>query len=52
MVKDFLNHDIEGFEAHTFSLQNFAQQIHLKQNSFTLEKRNSIGNDKISTFRF
>ncbi|MEG1589372.1 bacillithiol biosynthesis cysteine-adding enzyme BshC [Chryseobacterium sp.] len=39
LVKDFLNHDIEGFEAHTFSLENFAQQIHLKQNSFTLEKR-------------
>ncbi len=39
LVKDFLNHDIEGFEAHTFSLENFAQQIHLKQNSFALEKR-------------
>ena len=39
LVKDFLNHDINGFEAHTFSLENFAQQIHLKQNSFTLEKR-------------
>lgn len=39
LIKDFLNHDIEGFEVHTFSLENFAQQIHLKQNSFTLEKR-------------
>ena len=39
LIKDFLNHDINGFEAHTFSLENFAQQIHLKQNSFTLEKR-------------
>ena len=39
LIKDFLNHDINGFEAQTFSLENFAQQIHLKQNSFTLEKR-------------
>lgn len=39
LVKDFLNHDIEGFEAQTFSLENFAKQIHLKQNSFALEKR-------------
>lgn len=39
LVKDFLSHDIQGFEAQTFSLENFAQQIHLKQNSFIVEKR-------------
>lgn len=38
-VKDFLNHQIEGFENYTFSLENFARQIHSKQNSFSPEKR-------------
>ncbi|KFE98696.1 bacillithiol biosynthesis cysteine-adding enzyme BshC [Chryseobacterium formosense] len=39
LVKDFLNHQIEGFENYTFSLENFARQIHSKQNSFSSEKR-------------
>ncbi|MCX8532187.1 bacillithiol biosynthesis cysteine-adding enzyme BshC [Chryseobacterium luquanense] len=39
LIKDFLNHDIDGFKAQTFSLENFANQIHLKQNNFTSEKR-------------
>lgn len=38
-VKDFLARQIEGFEGNTFSLENFKHQIHLKQNSFTPEKR-------------
>lgn len=50
LIKDFLNHDIEGFEAHTFSLENFAQQIHLKQNSFTLEKREILSETIKSQF--
>lgn len=39
LVKDFLNHQIEGFENYTFSLENFARQIHSKQSSFSSEKR-------------
>ncbi|MFY1045253.1 bacillithiol biosynthesis cysteine-adding enzyme BshC [Chryseobacterium sp. GP-SGM7] len=39
LIKDFLNHDIEGFETQTFSLENFAKQIQLRQSSFTLERR-------------
>ncbi|OCK51923.1 bacillithiol biosynthesis cysteine-adding enzyme BshC [Chryseobacterium sp. CBo1] len=39
LVKDFLNHQIKGFENYTFSLENFARQIHSKQNSFSSEKR-------------
>lgn len=39
LVKDFLNHKIEGFEDHTFSLDHFKNQIHLKQSSFTANQR-------------
>ncbi|SMP07616.1 bacillithiol biosynthesis cysteine-adding enzyme BshC [Chryseobacterium profundimaris] len=39
LIKDFLNHNIEGFEENTFSLQNFKNKIHEKQNSFKPEKR-------------
>lgn len=39
LVKDFLNQKIEGFENKTFSLNNFSQQIHQKQNSFSPEQR-------------
>ncbi|SHE73115.1 bacillithiol biosynthesis cysteine-adding enzyme BshC [Chryseobacterium vrystaatense] len=39
LVKDFLNQKIEGFENSTFSLDHFKDQIHLKQNSFTLGQR-------------
>ncbi|MGD1318986.1 bacillithiol biosynthesis cysteine-adding enzyme BshC [Chryseobacterium sp. 2R14A] len=42
LVKDFLNHQIEGFENYTFSLENFARQIHSKQNSFSSEKRDIL----------
>lgn len=39
LIKDFLNHNIEGFEENIFSLDNFKNQIHLKQESFTLDQR-------------
>ncbi|MFP7656896.1 bacillithiol biosynthesis protein BshC [Chryseobacterium proteolyticum] len=39
LIKDFLNHKIEGFEENTFSLEHFRKQIHLKQESFTSEQR-------------
>ncbi|WP_029297908.1 bacillithiol biosynthesis cysteine-adding enzyme BshC [Chryseobacterium hispalense] len=39
LVKDFLNQKIEGFEENTFSLQNFKNKIHEKQNAFKPEKR-------------
>lgn len=39
LVKDFLNQKIEGFENNTFSLEHFRQQIHLKKDSFSSEKR-------------
>lgn len=42
LVKDFLNHQIEGFEKQTFSIENFAQQIYLKQNSFGEVQREII----------
>ncbi|MCS3867881.1 bacillithiol biosynthesis cysteine-adding enzyme BshC [Chryseobacterium ginsenosidimutans] len=42
LIKDFLNHKIEGFEESTFSLDNFEKQIHLKQNSFTSSQRNIL----------
>ncbi|MDH6251947.1 bacillithiol biosynthesis cysteine-adding enzyme BshC [Chryseobacterium sp. H1D6B] len=42
LIKDFLNHKIEGFEDKTFSLDNFSRQIHLKQNSFTLGQREVV----------
>jgi len=42
LIKDFLNHDIEGFEKSTFSLDNFKKQIHLKQNSFKSDQRNIL----------
>lgn len=42
LIKDFLNHKIEGFEESTFSLDNFKKQIHLKQNSFTSGQRNVL----------
>lgn len=42
LIKDFLNHQIEGFENATFSFENFAQQIHLKQNSFEQSQRDII----------
>ncbi|WBV59589.1 bacillithiol biosynthesis cysteine-adding enzyme BshC [Chryseobacterium camelliae] len=44
LVKDFLNQDIEGFEDKIFSIENFLQQIHLKNSSFSLEKRKSLVN--------
>lgn len=39
LIKDFLDQKIEGFEENTFSLDHFRKQIHLKQESFTLEQR-------------
>ncbi|MFC3160389.1 bacillithiol biosynthesis cysteine-adding enzyme BshC [Chryseobacterium arachidis] len=42
LIKDFLNHKIEGFEESTFSLDHFKKQIHLKQNSFTMDQRNIL----------
>ncbi len=42
LIKDFLNHDIEGFEEHTFSLEHFGKQIHRKQESFTEEQRHIL----------
>ncbi|EJL67624.1 bacillithiol biosynthesis cysteine-adding enzyme BshC [Chryseobacterium populi] len=42
LIKDFLNHKIEGFEESTFSLDHFRKQIHLKQESFTSEQRNVL----------
>ncbi|WP_370899384.1 bacillithiol biosynthesis cysteine-adding enzyme BshC [Chryseobacterium gossypii] len=39
LVKDFLNHKIEGFEESTFSFDNFKKQIHAKKEAFTLEQR-------------
>ena len=42
LIKDFLNHKIEGFEESTFSLDNFKKQLHLKQNSFTSSQRNIL----------
>ncbi|CAD7803804.1 Putative cysteine ligase BshC [Chryseobacterium aquaeductus] len=42
LIKDFLNHQIEGFENQTFSFDNFAKQIHLKQNSFDNAQREII----------
>jgi bacillithiol biosynthesis cysteine-adding enzyme BshC len=39
LVKDFLNQNIEGFEDHTFSLDHFIKQIHLKKDSFTSIQR-------------
>ena len=39
MVKDFLNHNIEGFEENTFSLSHFEKKIHEKQSSFTSGQR-------------
>ncbi|MBW8521795.1 bacillithiol biosynthesis cysteine-adding enzyme BshC [Chryseobacterium chendengshani] len=44
LVKDFLNHEIEGFENYTFSFDNFAEHIHLKQNSFDQFQRGIIVN--------
>lgn len=44
LVKDFLNQNIEGFENKTFSIENFRQQIHLKNSSFSLEKRKNLVN--------
>ncbi|RMZ61068.1 bacillithiol biosynthesis cysteine-adding enzyme BshC [Chryseobacterium nematophagum] len=42
LIKDFLNHTIEGFKESTFSLDNFEKQIQAKQNSFTEEQRNIL----------
>lgn len=42
LIKDFLNHNIEGFEESTFSLEHFRKQIHVKQNSFTSGQRNIL----------
>lgn len=39
LVKDFLNHQIEGFEEYTFSLDHLIKRLHEKQNSFTSDQR-------------
>ncbi|WP_419869038.1 bacillithiol biosynthesis cysteine-adding enzyme BshC [Chryseobacterium sp. CT-SW4] len=39
LIKDFLNHEIEGFENNTFTLENFTRQIHSKEQSFSDEQR-------------
>ncbi|MBB4806574.1 bacillithiol biosynthesis cysteine-adding enzyme BshC [Chryseobacterium defluvii] len=44
LIKDFLDHNIEGFEEHTFSLENFRKQIYLKQEAFALEQRETLHN--------
>lgn len=42
LIKDFLNHQIEGFENSTFSNDNFRKQILLKQDSFGTAERDII----------
>ncbi|MBW8361621.1 MAG: bacillithiol biosynthesis cysteine-adding enzyme BshC [Kaistella sp.] len=42
LIKDFLDHQIAGFTEHTFSLKHFENQIALKKDSFTAEKRNTL----------
>lgn len=44
LVKDFLNQKIEGFEENTFSIDNFRNQIHVKQNAFSSEQRTVLFN--------
>ncbi|WP_343681162.1 bacillithiol biosynthesis cysteine-adding enzyme BshC [Chryseobacterium arthrosphaerae] len=44
LVKDFLDQKIEGFENTTFSVEHFRQQIHVKKDSFTSEKRELLFN--------
>jgi len=54
LIKDFLNHQIKGFENSTFSLDNFVQQIDAKQNSFDSSQREVIFNtfkDQLAGFR-
>lgn len=38
-IKDFLQNNIEGFDNHNFSIDNFRRQIQEKQNSFTESQR-------------
>ncbi|NPA08279.1 MAG: bacillithiol biosynthesis BshC, partial [Chlorobi bacterium] len=45
LIKDFLNHEIEGFEEKTFSLDHFKKQIAQKQNSFTADRRNILASN-------
>jgi uncharacterized protein YllA (UPF0747 family) len=45
LIKDFLNHEIEGFEEKTFSLDHFKKQIAQKQNSFTADQRNILASN-------
>ncbi|MGH1518961.1 bacillithiol biosynthesis cysteine-adding enzyme BshC [Chryseobacterium sp. JK1] len=54
LVKDFLNQKIEGFENKTFSLDNFTQQIHQKQEFFSSEQRRTLYNvfgEQLSEFK-
>lgn len=54
LIKDFLDHRIEGFEESTFSLEHFTKQIHLKQESYTPEQREILFNvleDQLSNLK-
>lgn len=41
-IKDFLDHQIDGFSQHTFSLENFERQLTLKTEAFTASKRTTL----------
>lgn len=42
MVKDFLNQEIEDFENKTFSVEHFRQQIHLKMDTVSSDRRKTL----------
>ncbi|TXF76232.1 bacillithiol biosynthesis cysteine-adding enzyme BshC [Chryseobacterium sp.] len=42
LIKDFLDRQIAGFSAHTFSLEHFENQIALKNDFFTAEQRSIL----------
>lgn len=45
LIKDFLDHTIEGFEGDTFSPEHISHRIRLKQESFTQTGRNTLANE-------
>ena len=44
LVKDFLGHNLEGFQEKIFDLENFKNQITEKQNSYSDSKREILYN--------
>ena len=44
LVKDFLGHNLEGFQEKIFDLENFKNQITEKQNSYSDDKREILYN--------